>query len=76
MRGSSNDFRLPVSEATLESSGRVMKELREKRNFQEHLLTNKAQPFIEKQPVYLSAYKRLLRSRNGSYLLECKGEEI
>lgn len=67
-------YQLPVSTATLESSARVMKDLQEG-TYQEHFLSNAAKPFAKKQSLYLSAYKRSLRSRNYGYVLECRGEE-
>lgn len=67
-------LQMPVDTATSESSIRVMNSLRQK-TFQEHSLTNTAMPFIEKQPIYLAAYERSLRSLNHRYILECSGEE-
>lgn len=67
-------LQMPVDTATSESSIRVMNSLRQK-TFQEHSLTNTAMPFIEKQPIYLAAYERSLRSLNHRYILECRGEE-
>lgn len=67
-------YQMPVETATLESSDRIMDSLKQG-TFQEHFITNTAIPFIEKQPIYLAAYDRSLRSRNHHYILECKGEE-
>ena len=67
-------LQMPVDGGTIESSVRIMGSLR-RGTFQEHLLTNTATPFVEKQPVYLAAYERSLRSRNHRYILECRGEE-
>ena len=67
-------YQLPLSNATIESSARVMHELHVG-SFEEHFLTNDAEPFVKKQPIYLAAYQRSLYSRNHRYILDCKGEE-
>lgn len=64
-----------VSPSTKESSARIMASLLGG-TFLEHFLTNAAIPFVEKQPIYLSAFERSMRSRNHRYVLECRGEEI
>ena len=66
---------IPVGMETLESSVRIMNSLRQG-TFQEHILTNTAIPFIEKQPIYLASYERSLSSRNYRYILECRGDEV
>lgn len=63
-----------VSSSTKESSTRVMASLLNC-TFLEHFLTNAAIPFVEKQPLYLSAFERSMRSRNHRYVLECRGDE-
>lgn len=65
---------IPVSSSTKESSARVMASLL-RHTFCQHFLTNAAIPFFEKQPIYLSAFERSMRSRNHRYVLECRGEE-
>ena len=66
-------YQMPVSTATLESSARVMGDLRAG-SYKEQFLTNAARPFIEKQSTYLVAYERFLRSLNHRYIFECKGD--
>lgn len=53
----------------------IMNELTVKKSFQQQVLADRSQPFTGKQPVYLAAFKRLLRSRNGACILECGGDE-
>ncbi len=67
-------LQMPVDAATLESSARVMSSLCQQ-TFQEQCLTNKAVPFIEKQPDYLRAYERSVRSLNHRYIFDCRGQE-
>ena len=64
---------LPVSDGTLESSVRVMKDL-VAGGYQEHFMTNAARPFGEKQHEYLTGYVRNLRSLNHRYVMECRGD--
>lgn len=64
--------KLPVCEATIESSERVMADLKSG-SYQEHILTNAAVPFVEKEARYLLGYSRILKSRNYQYILDCEG---
>lgn len=65
---------LPVSDATIRSSARVMAGLKNGA-YKEHYLSNAAIPFSEKEPEYLFAFLRTLDSLNFRYILDCKGVE-
>lgn len=67
------NFLFAVSDATKESSNRVMHDLLSGR-YQEHCLTNTAVPFSFKQQTYLSSYERSIRSRNYRFIIECRGD--
>ena len=63
---------LPISEATIRSSARVVAGLANGA-YREHSLTNAAVPFSEKEPEYLFAFFRTVNSLNFRYIMDCKG---
>ena len=58
-----------------ESANNISHQIREVERgaFQEQKLHDNASSFTDKQPVYLSGFERFIRSKNASYVLECKG---
>lgn len=63
---------LPVSGATIESATRVMTGLKNGA-YREHLLSNAAVPFSEKESNYLAAFVRMMNSLNFNYIIDCTG---
>ena len=67
------EHQLPICDATIQSSARVMEGLR-RDAYLEHRLSNDALPFTQKQADYLSGFDRILNSRNFRLIMDCRGE--
>jgi len=61
-------------DAAIQSSIRMMQSARDG-YIKKHNITNNALSFSEKENRYLNGFSRMLKTKNYSYVLECRGDQ-